>query len=162
MGRRSLKSQCQRRAYKKHEARMKRTAERRITMIKSFSMPAVSVCNRPAAHDPLVRTRVQEPIDHDRSDSIICSPVLPTPGSPLPSESQASWSVSEGDACINEANQSGATQVNYEEELPIVVVDKQRSLEVHLSPELQGIKGAEVLRLSTEEYFSRIQQQEEE
>ena len=43
--------------------------------------------------------------------------------------SQASWSVSEGDACINEAHQRGATQVNYiEEELPIVVVDKKRYL----------------------------------
>ena len=69
-----LKSQRQRRAYKKHEARMKRRAERRITMTKSFNMQAVSVCNRPAAHD---RTGVQEPIDHDRS----VSPVLPTPGS---------------------------------------------------------------------------------
>ena len=54
---------------------MKRTAERRITMTKSFSMQAVSVCNRPAAHD---RTGVQEPIDNNQSDS---SPVPPTPGS---------------------------------------------------------------------------------
>ena len=70
---------------------------------------------------------MQEPTDQDRSS--ICSPVLPTPRSPMSSESQASWSVSEGDACINEAHQSDATQVNYiEEELPIVVVDKKRYL----------------------------------
>ena len=45
------------------------------------------------------------------------------------------------------------------DELPMIVVDEQRSLEVHISPKLERTKGAEVLRLSTHEYFRRVEEQ---
>ena len=47
-----------------------------------------------------------------------------------------------------------------EELTPMVVEDKEKAIEVHIQPELRGRPGTEVLRLSTEEYFRRLQQRE--
>lgn len=42
-------------------------------------------------------------------------------------------------------------------ELPVVVLDKKRKLDIHISdPAYRRLPGAEVLKLSTEEYFSRV------
>ena len=44
-----------------------------------------------------------------------------------------------------------------EDELPLVVVDKKRKLSVYISdPEYCTLPGAEILKLSTEEYFRRV------
>ena len=41
--------------------------------------------------------------------------------------------------------------------MPIVVVDKKRKREVHISdPEYERLPGAEIVKLSTEEYFRKI------
>ena len=48
-----------------------------------------------------------------------------------------------------------------EEEFPMIVEDRRRSIEVHLSPHLEeNFRGSGVLKLSTEEYFRRIQERE--
>ena len=48
----------------------------------------------------------------------------------------------------------------FESELPIVVVDKKRKLEVHISdPEYESLPGAEVLKLNAEEYFRQVEDQ---
>ena len=47
-----------------------------------------------------------------------------------------------------------------EGELPMVVVDEQRAIEVHLLSDLP--RGSEVLRLSTEEYFKRVLKKEKQ
>ena len=47
-----------------------------------------------------------------------------------------------------------------EEEFPMIVEDQKHSIEVHLSPDLDNFRGSEVLKLSTEEYFRRLQERE--
>ena len=47
-----------------------------------------------------------------------------------------------------------------EEEFPMIVEDRSRSIQVHLSPDLDYFQGSDVLKLSTKEYFRRIQQRE--
>ena len=47
-----------------------------------------------------------------------------------------------------------------EEEFPMIVEDRRRSVQVHLSPHLENFRRSEVLKLSTEEYFRRIQERE--
>ena len=47
-----------------------------------------------------------------------------------------------------------------EEEFPMIVEDRSRSIQVHLSPDLDYFRGSDVLKLSTKEYFRRIQQRE--
>ena len=50
-----------------------------------------------------------------------------------------------------------AATAPFENEMPIVVVDKKRKLEVHISdPEYERLPGAEIVELSTEEYFRKI------
>ena len=43
-----------------------------------------------------------------------------------------------------------------DEELPAIVIDKKRRIEVHIAPECTNMYGAEVYRLSAEEYFKQI------
>ena len=43
-----------------------------------------------------------------------------------------------------------------DEELPAIVIDKKRRIEVHIAPECTNMNGAEVYRLSAEEYFKQI------
>ena len=50
-----------------------------------------------------------------------------------------------------------AATAPFENEMPIVVVDKKRKLEVHISdPEYERLPGAERVNLSTKEYFRKI------
>jgi hypothetical protein len=50
-----------------------------------------------------------------------------------------------------------AATAPFENEMPIVVVDKKRKLEVHISdPEYERLPGAEIVKLSTEEYFIKL------
>ena len=45
----------------------------------------------------------------------------------------------------------------FENEMPIVIVDKKRKLEVHISdPEYERLPGAEIVKVSTEESFRKI------
>lgn len=47
-----------------------------------------------------------------------------------------------------------------QEEFPMIVEDERRGIEVHLHPGLKEFRGAEVLKLSTKEYFRRVQRRE--
>ena len=50
-----------------------------------------------------------------------------------------------------------AATAPFENEMPIVVVDKKRKLEVHISdPEYERLPGAEIVKVSTAEYFRKI------
>ena len=46
------------------------------------------------------------------------------------------------------------------EEFPMIVEDQRHCIQVHLSPHSEKFQGLEVLKLSTKEYFRRIQQRE--
>ena len=47
-----------------------------------------------------------------------------------------------------------------ENESPLIVVDEKRKLEVHISdPDYERLPGAEILKLSTDEYFHKVDDQ---
>ena len=160
MGRRSLKRRRERRALKKLEARKKKKAERDRTKI-CF---AVSDATDEPGSTAILARECDNSIA-DRQSYLHESSPLPTPSSNDP----LSWSTSEDDAFFSDSNNSPLPRkrIKHDErpdfydrdELPMIVVDEQRSLEVHISPELERTKGAEVLRLSTHEYFRRVEEQ---
>ena len=77
------------------------------------------------------------------------------------------WSASsppksafEGDFLSESDSDSGTSLALHiaqaaEVELPMIVVDEHRGLEVHLSADMERHRGAQILTLSTEEYFIR-------
>ena len=147
MGRRSLKRRRERRALKKLEARKKKKAERDRTKI-CF---AVSDATDEPGSTAILARECDNSIA-DRQSYLHESSPLPTPSSNDP----LSWSTSLPRKRIKHDERPDFYD---RDELPMIVVDEQRSLEVHISPELERTKGAEVLRLSTHEYFRRVEEQ---
>ena len=85
-----------------------------------------------------------------------CSPLFGSDSSPSsPPSSLTSSYYFQPSRCVSPPPSSP-----FESELPIVVVDKKRKLEVHISdPEYESLPGAEVLKLNAEEYFSQVDDQ---
>ena len=66
------------------------------------------------------------------------------------------------DMGIDEQSASMASCVRKatEEELPMIVVYRTGSIQVHISPSIKNLRGAKVLKLSTVEYFRGFQERE--
>ena len=74
-------------------------------------------------------------------------------------------SASEGDLTSEHDSESSTSLALHvaqatEVELPMIVVDEHRGLEVHLSADMERHAGARILKLSTEEYFIRMLEKE--
>lgn len=88
---------------------------------------------------------------------------IPAPSSTESDTDIDRWSASSPPSSDKEDTamgiEDGASCV-WNEPFPIIVEDQRRSIQVHLIPHSETFRGLEVLKLSTKEYFRRIQQRE--
>lgn len=107
-------------------------------------------------------------------------PEPPSFHSSVPSHNSADWDIDQwsassppsspdddgdrdtdlGNEAVGRASLASCVWKATEEEFPMIVESRRHCIQVHLSPSLGNFGGSEVLRLSTEEYFRRIQERE--
>ena len=163
MGKRSAAASRERRIVKRHQVRLKKRAEwarKRNLCLGKTPVSALQRLPGPSHLPSHIHEAVCECSEHFSSAvrSVKDNGGFTTsPPERVDVDSALSWSSSVDE----ESPPSICNRIKEatEEELPVVVVDEQRAIEVHLKSGLT--RGSQVLKLSTEEFFQRVVEKEE-
>ena len=163
MGKRSAAASRERRIVKRHQVHLKKRAEwarKRNLCLGKTPVSALQRLPGPSHLPSHIHEAVCECSEHFSSAvrSVKDNGGFTTsPPERVDVDSALSWSSSVDE----ESPPSICNRIKEatEEELPVVVVDEQRAIEVHLKSGLT--RGSQVLKLSTEEFFQRVVEKEE-
>lgn len=157
MGKRSRQSQRRRRRYQKQLKRQRLDEQ-----------PSSESCTDPYRNDtpvsplPACSPRCSQCQPHN--DNVVrCEGSIAT-SSPIPESPDLchdSWTTTESEDDDTSPRPVSSLMDQNEDITPLIVVDKERRLEVHISdPDYKCLPGSEVLKLSTQEYFRRLHERE--